>query len=135
MLILKYLLFNPLFGVMDKRREKIEAAKSRRLDMEREEAELAERLKAEHKADFDAAKLDSEAKIGIAAEEYSAARRACHAECDETLRSSLIEEDEENAVVRRELDENAEELAKIYAKMLTSGITTCVSRGKIAPRS
>lgn len=121
MLILNNLLFKPILSVMDKRREKISAAKAKRAERESLVAEN-ERLLAEKRAEHAAEekKLIKERVEKVAADRKRAVEAAKEVrlhKLDETRRSTDAEEKE----ILSKLSSHAEELAVMLADRIVKG--------------
>ncbi len=121
MLILNNLLFKPVLEIMDKRREKIAAAKAKKTEREILIAEN-ERLFAEKKAECEASekklikerveKVDSDRKKAI-----EVAKEIRLHKLDETRRNTDAEEKE----ILSKLGAHAEELAVMLADRIVKG--------------
>ncbi len=121
MLILNNLLFKPVLENMDKRREKITAAKAKRAECESLIAEN-ERLVAAKKAEYAAneKKLIKERVEKVAADRRKAVEAAKEVrlhKLDETRRNTEAEEKE----ILSKLSSHAEELAVMLADRIVKG--------------
>ena len=121
MLILNNLLFKPLLDIMDKRREKIEAARAKRAEYDRviaENKKLSAEKKAEHEADSRrlikerVEKLRSDQKKAV-----EAAKEVRLQRLDESRRSTEAEE----AQILTKLCAHSEELAIMLADKIVKG--------------
>ncbi len=118
--ILHNLLFKPLFLVMDKRNEKIEEAKRKKLG---EQKALEERLAAEQSMREKTAKLDSERCAKRIAEAHSSAERLVRTAKAEQYRLTDARSAELNAQINtlgEELDKGVDSLASAYISKLLS---------------
>ncbi len=121
MLILNNLLFKPVLEIMDKRREKIAAAKEKKTERERLIAEN-DRLVAEKKAEYEAnekklikervEKVQSDRKKAV-----EAAKEVRLHKLDETRKNTEAEEKE----ILSKLSSHAEELAVMLADRIVKG--------------
>ena len=121
MLILNNLLFKPVLSVMDKRREKIAAAKARKAEYDALASEN-EKLFAEKMAELDAneKKLIKERVEQVSSDRRKAVEAAKEVrlhKLDETRRNTEAEEKE----ILSKLSSHAEELAVMLADRIVKG--------------
>ena len=121
MLILNNLLFKPVLSVMDKRREKIDAARAKKAERENIIAEN-ERLTAEKKAEHEAneKKLIKERVEKVSSDRRKAVEAAKEVRLkrlDETRKKTDAEEKE----ILSKLSTHAEELAVMLADRIVKG--------------
>ena len=121
MLVLNNLLFKPILSVMDKRRERIDAAKAKKAEYEALSAEN-ERLAAEKKAEYEAngKKLVKERVEKVQADRRKAVEAAKEVRL-KRLDESREKTDAEEKEILSKLSSHAEELAVMLADRIVKG--------------
>ncbi len=122
MLILKYMLFNPLLSVMDEREKRVALARSAAEELNSMQKQREEQLKQEQKQKYDQALLTAEQEynsaVAAAEEKISAEhtkKQHIVAEYSEALRA-------EHEGISAELGDKAEELAVIFVEDFLSRV-------------
>lgn len=121
MLVLNNLLFKPLLSVMDKRREKIDAAKAKKADYEAlliENKTLAAQKKAEHEANK--RNLIKERVEKVRSDQKKAVEAAKEVRL-KRLDESREKTDAEEAEILSKLSSHSEELAVMLADRIVKG--------------
>ncbi len=118
MLVLDRLLFRPLLGFMDKRREKIDGAKSARQTALREREEELQRREEEHMAAKKQAMQDASAALEDTREEFAGKTAEKKADNERRLAELRGELEKESEAILAAAEPRMDELVQAVAECI-----------------
>ena len=138
MLVLDRLLFRPLLALMDKRREKIESAKTARETALQERAEELRKREEEHQTAKKQAMLDASAALEVTEQENARRIAEKKAENEQRLAQQRDELAKESQAILAEAESHAEELVAVIAgriQVWPDAVTAAAQTKDAAPYS
>ncbi len=120
MVILNWLLFRPMFAMMDKRQEKLDRANARKAEIERLAAEAEEKL-AQLREDQEKSQAEEITKaLAKAHEDAQTLITVTTKKQNQRLDMSVLELENESKIIEKGMDDSVEAFAKAYLTVLLS---------------